>query len=77
MFVNAMMSDVVQQRIDLLDLSYNHIGDESCRHLAKLLTANFHFEHLVIGRNEGITKEGFMAITKAMRGNNHIKIIDA
>lgn len=76
-FVDGMMSDVIQQKIDLLDLSYNHIGDEACKHLAKLFTANFHFSHLVIGKNENITKDGLRSILAAIRGNNFIEKIDA
>lgn len=43
MFVDGLMSDVIRYKIQLLDLSYNHIGDESCKHLAKLLKDNFSF----------------------------------
>lgn len=40
-FVEEMLSDVLQQKINTLDLSNNLIGDESCKHLARLLAANF------------------------------------
>ena len=76
LFVDGMMSDVIQQRIEELDLSYNYIGDDSCKHLAKLFTANFHFSNLNIGKNVNITKEGLKSITNSIRGNNFIQTID-
>ena len=76
LFVDGMMSDVIQQRIEELDLSYNYIGDDSCKHLAKLFRANFHFSNLNIGKNVNITKEGLKSITNSIRGNNFIQTID-
>ena len=72
LFVRGLMSDVVRHQIELLDFSYNHIGDEACAHLAKLFQANYHITKLNIGKNENITKTGLRSIIGSIRNNNNI-----
>lgn len=43
LLVDGIMDDVINQEINLLDLSYNYISDKGCKEIARLFEANYKF----------------------------------
>ena len=59
-----------------LNLSYNEITSEGCKHLASLLTTDKRIKKINLSANLNVGTEGFKTIINAISSNTHINNLE-